>query len=165
LNFTVSSEWFPPFSLEEANLAHCQIGPLFPAWLRSQVDLVWVDISSTGITDKFPDWFSTTFSKAIYLDISQNQVHGTLPKSMEFMSLEWFYLSSNNLTGEIPSLPRNISMLDLSLNSLSGNLPTEFRTRQLLSLNLFSNHITGGLPESICEVQWLYELYLGNNLF
>jgi Leucine-rich repeat (LRR) protein len=148
------------FSLEDVDLALCQIGPLFPAWLRSQVDLVWVDISSTGITDKFPDWFSTTFSKTTYLDISHNQIHGRLPKYMEFMSLEWFYLSSNNLTGGIPPLPRNISMLDLSLNSLSGNLPTKFRTQQLVSLNLFSNHITGSLPESVCEAQGLSELYL-----
>ncbi|CAL4987443.1 unnamed protein product [Urochloa decumbens] len=160
----VSSEWLPPFTLEEAALTDCQIGPLFPAWLRFQVNILWVDISSTGLIGKLPDWFSTTFSKATYLDISHNQINGTLPKNMEFMSLEWLYLSSNELTGEIPFLPKNLSMLDLSLNSLSGNLPSIFRTPKLVSLNLFSNHITGDLSGSICELS-LYALDLGNNLF
>ncbi|XP_062183003.1 receptor-like protein EIX1 [Phragmites australis] len=165
LKIRVSSEWLPPFSLEGANLPYCQIGPLFPAWLQFQVNIQWVDISSTGLVDKLPDWFSTTFSKTTYLDISHNQINGRLPKNIELMSLQYFFLSSNELTGQIPSLPRNLSMLDLSLNSLSGNLPAKFGTPYLGALNLFSNHITGGLSGSICELQMLFFLDLGNNLF
>ncbi|CAL4987454.1 unnamed protein product [Urochloa decumbens] len=165
-NITVSSTWTPPFSLQEASLAYCQMGPMFPTWLQFQVNILWVDISSTGIFDKLPDWFSTAFSKATYLDFSQNEIHGRLPKNMERMSVNYFYLSSNKLTGKIPSLlPRNLSHLDLSLNSLSGNLPSKYGTPQLVSLNLFSNHITGGLSGYICELQNLVELDLNNNLF
>uniref|UniRef100_A0A0E0MGC6 non-specific serine/threonine protein kinase n=1 Tax=Oryza punctata TaxID=4537 RepID=A0A0E0MGC6_ORYPU len=160
LKITVPPEWLPPFSLEDADLAYCQIGPFFPAWLQFQLD-----ISSTGLIDSLPNWFSTTFSKATYLDISHNQINGRLPRNMELMSLEYFYVSSNELTGPVPPLPRNLSMLDLSLNSLSGNLPPKFGTPQLISLNLFSNHITGGLSESICELQNLFMLNLGDNLF
>ncbi|KAJ1275979.1 hypothetical protein BS78_05G178700 [Paspalum vaginatum] len=165
LKIRVSSEWLPPFNLDDAALSYCYMGPLFPAWLEFQVNITRVEIASIGIIDKLPDWFSTTFSKATYLDISQNQIHGTLPKNMEFMSLEWFYLSSNNLTGQIPFLPRNLSMLDLSLNSLSGKLPSKLGTPQLISINLFSNHITGALSESFCELQSLFYLDLGKNHF
>jgi Leucine-rich repeat (LRR) protein len=161
LKIKVSSEWRPPFSLQEAYLAGCQMGPLFPAWLQFQVNLTWVDISSTGVIDKLPDWFTTTFSKVTDLSISHNQIYGTLP-NMEYMSLENVHLSSNNFTGQIPSLPRNLVSLDLSFNSLSGNLPSEFGTPELQLLNLFSNHITGGFS-GICELQMLSALDLGNN--
>ncbi|KAF8779568.1 hypothetical protein HU200_002490 [Digitaria exilis] len=165
LKIRVSSGWIPPFSLDTADLTYCKIGRLFPVWLQFQVNILWVDISSTGLIDKLPDWFSTTFSKATYMDMSHNQINGRLPENMEFMSLKYFYLSSNELTGQIPSLPRNLSMLDLSLNSLSGNLPSKFGTPQLISINLFSNHITGNISGSICELQNLFWLDLGNNRF
>ncbi|KAL6646570.1 hypothetical protein ACP70R_018178 [Stipagrostis hirtigluma subsp. patula] len=166
LRIRVSSEWLPQFSLGTAQLSYCNIGPLFPAWLQFQVNIDWIDISSTGLIDKLPDWFSTTFLKTTYLDISHNKINGRLPENMEFMSLEWLYLSSNELTGQIPSfLPRNLSMLDLSLNSLSGSMPSKFGTPYLIALDLFSNNLSGGISESICELQILFSLDLGNNHF
>ncbi|KAL6890310.1 hypothetical protein ACP4OV_009073 [Aristida adscensionis] len=176
MKIRVSSEWLPPFSLRDAQLSHCHIGPLFPAWLQYQVNIDWIDISSTGLIDKLPDWFGlemlifwdggSTFLKTTYLDISHNQISGRLPENMEFMSLEWLYLSSNELTGQIPSLlPRNLSMLDLSLNSLSGNLPSKFGTPNLIALDLFSNNLSGGISESICELHSLFSLDSGNNHF
>uniref|UniRef100_A0A0E0J3C5 non-specific serine/threonine protein kinase n=1 Tax=Oryza nivara TaxID=4536 RepID=A0A0E0J3C5_ORYNI len=163
LKIEVGSEWKPPFSLEKANFSHCAMGPLFPAWLQWQVDFSCLDISSTGINDTLPDWLSIAFPKMAVLDISENSIYGGLPANLEAMSIQELYLSSNQLTGHIPKLPRNITILDISINSLSGPLP-KIQSPKLLSLILFSNHITGTIPESICESQDLFILDLANNL-
>ena len=90
-----------------------------------------MDISSTGIVDRLPDWFTTTFAKVTYLHISNNEISGRLPRNMEFMSVQSFLINSNKLTGEIPNLPRNITYVDMSQNSLSGNLPSNIGTPDL----------------------------------
>ncbi|XP_062198226.1 receptor-like protein EIX2 [Phragmites australis] len=123
LKIVVGSKWQPTFRLQKAYFASCQVGPLFPAWLKWQVDILWLDISNTGIIDRLPDWFCNTFSKAKSLEISNNQICDGLPTNMDIMSLEVLHFSSSNLTGQIPPLPRNLSMLDISRNSLSGPLP------------------------------------------
>ncbi|VAI68327.1 receptor-like protein EIX2 [Triticum aestivum] len=158
LRITVGPDWIPPFSLEKIDLGSCQLGPSFPAWLRFQVDIWLMDISSTVIVDRLPDWFSTAFAKVRYLDISNNEISGRLPRNMEFMSLEIFFINSNKLTGEIPNLPRNITTLDLSGNSLSGNFPSNIGNTYLSSLWLRSNQITGRIPKFLCKAD------LSNNL-
>uniref|UniRef100_A0A453JJD2 Uncharacterized protein n=1 Tax=Aegilops tauschii subsp. strangulata TaxID=200361 RepID=A0A453JJD2_AEGTS len=61
LRIVVDSDWHSPFSLQFADFASCQIGPLFPAWLQQLRGITHLDISSTGLVDKFPGWFWYTF--------------------------------------------------------------------------------------------------------
>ncbi|EEE52292.1 hypothetical protein OsJ_34284 [Oryza sativa Japonica Group] len=146
------------------------MGPMFPAWLQWQVDLSYLDITSTGIVDKLPDWFSNSLSKVIYLDISNNQISGGLPTNWEIMSVEQLYLSSNQFTGEIPSLPRNIITLDISSNSLtawnefSGTLPMWIgNCTSLRFLRLNNNMFHGHIPGSITGLRDLRHLNLAEN--
>ncbi|KAF8657050.1 hypothetical protein HU200_060387 [Digitaria exilis] len=81
---------------------------------------------------------------------------------MSYMSLSELYLSSNQLTGQIPTLLPDLLILDLSNNSLSGPLPTEMKYANLIELSLFSNQITGHIPESFCKLG-LAVLDLSNN--
>ncbi|XP_039824991.1 receptor-like protein EIX2 [Panicum virgatum] len=166
LKIVVGSEWLPTFRLQEAVFASCQMSPSFPTWLKSQVDLLLLDISSTGISARLPNWFCNTFSKVINLDFSNNQISGGLPINMDIMSLEYLYLSSNDLTGQIPLLPRNLSLLDISRNAFSGlwPLPSNSGAPKLRGIILYSNYIRGQIPTSICELG-LYALDLANNLF
>ncbi|KAL6890301.1 hypothetical protein ACP4OV_009064 [Aristida adscensionis] len=176
IKIRVSSEWLPPFSLLDAQLSDCHIGPLFPVWLQFQVNIDWIDISSTDLIDKLPDWFGTTFLKTTYLDISHNQISGRLPENMEFMSLEWLYLSSNELTGQIPSLlPRNLNLfsnnlcmqldfLDISRNKFSGQLPWWIGgLLELRFLRLSQNMFSGNIPNSITNLTHLHHLNLASN--
>lgn len=161
----VDSEYLPPFSLEVALFQSCHIGPSFPSWLKWQVNITYLDISSANITDKLPDWFSTTFSNVGRLDISNNAINGSLPANMEVMtSLSRLYLNSNKLTGQIPVLPEGLNIMDISRNSLSGSLPSNFGALYLFDLRLFSNRITGHIPQSMCELQSLDILDLADNL-
>jgi Leucine-rich repeat (LRR) protein len=97
LKVMVDSEWLPTFKLRHAYFAGCDIGPLFPSWLKLQVNLREFVISNASINDRLPywlkiciscHWFSYTFSKVTYLDISANQISGGLPKKI-CISCHW----------------------------------------------------------------------------
>uniref|UniRef100_A0A0E0MGD6 Leucine-rich repeat-containing N-terminal plant-type domain-containing protein n=1 Tax=Oryza punctata TaxID=4537 RepID=A0A0E0MGD6_ORYPU len=141
LEIVVDPEWLPPFRVEKAYFASTSMGPSFPSWLQSQVDILELAMSDAGINDTFPDWFSTTFSKATVLEMSYNQIAGGLPTNMENMSLEKLYLDCNQIADRIPRMPRNLMLLDISYNLISGHV-----------------------PQSICELQKLNGLDLSNNL-
>ncbi|XP_066334778.1 receptor-like protein EIX2 [Miscanthus floridulus] len=164
LKIEISSDWQPPSTLEYVYFASCQMGPLFPGWLQWNVNITHLDISSAGIADRLPQWFSDAFSNVEFMNISNNQLNGTLPADMGSMSLQDLYLSSNKLTGQIPTLPPNITWLDLSNNLLSGLIGhSAVGSANLESLTLFSNRLTGHIPESFCKFQRLGVLDLSNN--
>ncbi|KAM0910152.1 hypothetical protein ACQ4PT_014309 [Festuca glaucescens] len=163
LKVVVDPECHHLFSLIGASFASCHMGPLFPAWLKWQVGLSYLDISSAGIADRLPDWFSTSFANVSIMIVSENGINGSLPTNMKVMtSLTRLYLDSNQLTGQIPQLPVGLDILDLSRNSLSG-FPSNFGAPYILELKLYSNLLTGHVPESICGLQGLGILDLSNN--
>ncbi|XP_066334831.1 receptor-like protein EIX2 [Miscanthus floridulus] len=164
LKIEISLDWQPPSTLEYVNFASCQMGPLFPVWLQWNMSITYLDISSAGIADRLPQWFSDAFSNIEFMNISNNQLNGTLPADMGSMSLLQLYLSSNKLTGQIPTLPPNITWLDLSNNLLSGLTGhSAVGSVNLRQLSLFSNRLTGHIPESFCKFQRLDVLDLSNN--
>lgn len=120
LKIAVDANWLPPFSLQYAYFASCDMGPQFPTWLQSQIEMVELDISCARIFDNLPDWFVSTFSNALRMNISYNGVSGTLPTNMEAIeSIGKLYINSNYLTGSIPNLPQSLRVLDISRNLLS----------------------------------------------
>ncbi|CAD6255160.1 unnamed protein product [Miscanthus lutarioriparius] len=163
LKIEISSDWQPPSTLVYVLFASCQMGPLFPGWLQWNVSIIYLDISSAGIADRIPQRFSDALSNVWFMNISNNELNGTLPADMGSMSLQELYLSSNKLTGQIPTLPPNIQTLDLSNNFLSGPLPSATRSVNLVHLSLFSNRLIGHIPESFCKYQQLVVLDLSNN--
>ncbi|KAK1698278.1 hypothetical protein QYE76_014975 [Lolium multiflorum] len=162
LELVIDSRWAPPFNLDSAFFKFCHLGPQFPKWLQGQQSINHLDISSTGLISRIPDWFWTAFSDARLLDTSLNQLSGNLPLSLEFMSVIVLSMQSNLLTGFIPKLPRTIVVLDISKNSLNGVVPN-FQAAQLQVAVLFSNSITGTIPMSICRLRELRVLDLSNN--
>lgn len=83
---------------------------------------------------------------------------------MKIMSLEELYLNSNRITGEVPTLPTNLTILDISNNMLSGLVASNFRAPRLDTMNLSSNSTQGQIPSSICRLKYLSTLDLSNNL-
>ncbi|CAL4910685.1 unnamed protein product [Urochloa decumbens] len=164
LQIMADSDWEPPFNLTVASFSSCHLGPQIPNWLRWQPSISLLAISDTGLVGRIPDWFWTTFSNAIYLDLSSNQFSGELPLNLQFMSVTYLLLQSNHLNGSVPQLPASIELLDISKNCLNGQLPSNFGVPNLQIVVLFSNFITGNIPESICQWPQLRTLDLSNNL-
>uniref|UniRef100_A0A0D3GQS6 Uncharacterized protein n=1 Tax=Oryza barthii TaxID=65489 RepID=A0A0D3GQS6_9ORYZ len=156
-------DWIPPFRLKVAHLRSCRLGPKFPSWLKWQTEIRVLDVSGTCISDSLPVWFKTVFSQAYSLNLSDNQLCGTLPRTLEDMLAMVMDLGSNNLTGQVPRFPVNITYFDLSNNSLSGPLPSDLGAPRLEELRLYSNYITGTIPASFCQLRGLVSLYLSSN--
>ncbi|XP_027358878.1 receptor-like protein EIX1 [Abrus precatorius] len=85
LSFDFSSNWVPPFQLTYLYTTSCILGPKFPAWIKHQRELTALQISNSGISDSFPEWFWNLSLSLLYLNVSHNQLIGTLSKSLLHM--------------------------------------------------------------------------------
>ncbi|EMS60917.1 LRR receptor-like serine/threonine-protein kinase GSO1 [Triticum urartu] len=159
----INKKWIPPFRLKVAKFQSCQLGPIFPEWLKWQSDIDVLVLSDANLDDAIPDWFWVTFSRASTLQASGNKLCGSLPANLQHMSAEYIHLGSNKLTGQVPQLPIDISQLDLSSNYLSGSLPSEINAPALEDLMLANNKFTGTIPLSICQLTSLLRLDLSGN--
>ncbi|CAN6214867.1 unnamed protein product [Urochloa humidicola] len=157
-------DWVPPFRLQTLGLKSCYLGPGFPNWLRWQKNISTLFMSNTSIADTMPDWFWKVFSKADILDLSSNNISGTLP-ALGQMEASLLDLSSNQFTGSVRQVPPKIVTIDLSRNILSGPLPLNFQSPMLVEgLILFDNYFTGTIPTSICQMKSLSLFDIGNNM-
>ncbi|PHT35699.1 hypothetical protein CQW23_23399 [Capsicum baccatum] len=196
VNFT----W--PETLFLLRFAACEVKEL--EFLRSAKQLQELDISNNKIQGRIPDWawsnwmfslFTLNISHNMltsvvstidlrsnllqgslpippnstsYFFISQNNLSGEIPSSIcNLASLIMLDLSRNNLSGEIPQCLGNITgleVLDMRHNNLSGNLPRAFSNGcSLTSLNLHGNKLEGKIPRSWAHCKELQVLDLGDN--
>ncbi|CAL9762605.1 unnamed protein product [Musa acuminata subsp. burmannicoides] len=145
LVISIDHNWVPPFQLQSIRLNSCKLGPAFPRWLRSQNSIENLDMSNTSIEDVLPDWFWK--NSAFSINLSQNQINGTLPTSLEHMT--------------------NLTTLKLSMNLLEGPIPRSlssiFPTQELELLDLSHNQINGSIPSFMCNLRQLHILDLSDN--
>nr|XP_009625819.1 receptor-like protein EIX1 [Nicotiana tomentosiformis] len=175
----LTNEWVPPFSLTSIELRSCNLGPKFPTWLETQKQLEFVVLSNNSISDPIPPWLWTLCSQLQWLDLSDNQIGGTLPRSVRFPTISsWtvldFYfsyyygvvvdLSSNHFHGLLPLWP-NVTHLNLANNLFSGSIPLNIGhvMKKLKVLDLSGNAFTGSIPYSIARVKRLSRLDLSDN--
>jgi EIX receptor 1/2 len=83
LSLKFSPDWVPPFHLDTIGLGSCKLGPAFPPWIQTQKNFSWLDISDARISDTIPNWFWDLSFNIKFLNISTNQITGTIP-------FEWF---------------------------------------------------------------------------
>ena len=130
--------------LQHLKLASCNITK-FPYFVRTLEELDTLDLSNNRIKGQIPQWmfkvvenlkFLNLSHNSLsridhipgknleYLDLHANLLKGTFPVSPS--SVVFFFISNNNLTGEIPSSICNLAslqILDVSYNNLSGMIP------------------------------------------
>ncbi|XP_047257733.1 receptor-like protein Cf-9 homolog, partial [Capsicum annuum] len=173
-----------PESLGHLRLAACEVNEL--NFLRSAGQLEQLDLSYNKLAsiDQIP------FSRLYYIDLRSNILQGSLPIPPPYV--QYFLISNNNLSGEIPSSVCNLTslivldwarnslkgavphclgnmsdqleVLDAQHNSLSGNLLTTFSFGSALkSFNLHDNKLEGKIPRSLANCSQLEVLDLGKN--
>ncbi|KAK7315131.1 hypothetical protein VNO77_33663 [Canavalia gladiata] len=106
------------------------------------------------------------------LDLSNNQIIGSLPDISVFSSLKTLHLSYNKLNGKIlegSKLPSQLESLSISSNSLEGGVPKSLGSScSLTSLDLSYNSLSDDLSRIIhhlsgCARYSLRQLYLRRN--
>ncbi|KAK1284071.1 Receptor-like protein 12 [Acorus calamus] len=149
LNF--ESNWVPPFQSEVIRLSSCNSGPQFPMWIRSQTKALFeLEMQNASIFDHVPDWFWNWSSQLQVLDLSHNQLKGTLPPPLQLPNTFALDLSNNSFEGPLPKALSTIRFVDLSNNLFSGPLPLHF-TNKTEFLLLSHNRINGTITLSFCQ--------------
>ncbi|KAI3769504.1 hypothetical protein L6452_00610 [Arctium lappa] len=159
-------------------------------WNNSQETLEMIILSNNFITgfhqhQLFPSWTRLNF-----FAIDNNLLHGPLPVPprttevysaaynhlegeippliCEVKSLQFLYLSSNNLTGILPpcfgSLSSSLVLLDLRKNKLQGTMMNSFsKDSPLRRIDLSGNQFVGQVSKSLTNCTDLKVLSLGDN--
>ncbi|GKU86938.1 hypothetical protein SLEP1_g1402 [Rubroshorea leprosula] len=99
--------------------------------------------------------------------MSNNGLEGPIP--IDFCRVQFLLildLSNNNISGSLPSCfgPRHIIHVHLSKNRLEGSLTTQFcKSSSLVTLDLSDNQLSGNIPDCINMLSELSYLILKNN--
>ncbi|KAJ4883123.1 putative inactive receptor kinase [Raphanus sativus] len=113
--------------------------------LQSSIPLRELDLSQNGFTGSISEINSTTLT---LLNLSSNGLSGDLPSS--FKTCLVVDLSGNAFSGDVSVVGKweaTPEFLDLSSNTLSGALPNFTNTFSRLSvLSIRNNSVSGGLP-------------------
>ncbi|GMP41526.1 hypothetical protein CsSME_00011600 [Camellia sinensis var. sinensis] len=161
----VSSNWVPPFKVINLDMGSCQLGPSFPAWLKSQKELQFLNLPNTSISGSLPSWFWDISSNLSLLNVSFNQLEGQLPNQFSVTAFADIDLSSNLFEGPIPLPTVQIELLDLSNNHFSGSIPHNISNTMpdLIFLSFSGNQLSGEIPESIGQMSYLQVISLSSN--
>ncbi|KAK8477168.1 hypothetical protein V6N11_068364 [Hibiscus sabdariffa] len=102
-----------------------------------------------------------------FLDLSENQLSGTLPSCSNPQKMTHVHLRKNRLSGPLsPAFSGSSSLvtLDLSENNFTGNIPDWVGTLPTLSVLLLkANQFDGGFPIHFCRLSRLSILDLSHN--
>lgn len=131
-------------NLKYLNLAHNFIHGALPAEVTTLIgQLIAVDVSGNQLSGTIPTAIGNSMTLS-YLSMANNAFTGLIPKSFGDMpALETLDLSGNNLTGPIPAEIGNLQhlrILNLSSNSLQGRIPSEGVFANLTADSLRGNY-------------------------
>ncbi|KAL2967134.1 hypothetical protein AAZX31_16G158700 [Glycine max] len=184
-------------TLRELSLSECSLSDQFilslrPSKFNFSSSLSILDLSSNSFTSSMIlQWLSNVTSNLVELhlsdnhlssacvrhslqdlDLSYNQITGSLPDLSVFSSLRSLFLDGNKLSGKIPEgirLPFHLEFLSIPSNILEGEIPKSFGNAcALRSLDMSGNNLNKELSVIIhqlsgCARFSLQELYLTGN--
>ncbi|CAM8902138.1 unnamed protein product [Rhodiola kirilowii] len=176
------------YTVGHVNLSHNGLGGGFfqEESISLFQNLAVLDLSYNQLTGSLPPFGSLRYLQILRL--GNNQFTGTIPEELlessmpleeldlsvngftgsiheiNSTSLNILNLSSNGLSGPIPSSFRKCSVVDLSRNMISGALPDMQKWEPTLELiDLSSNNLSGSLPNSTSQFENLTSFIIRNN--
>lgn len=152
----------------QLGLASCKITVL-PEFLRTMKNLQYLDLSDNQIHGTIPYWAGGIGGDNLYyLNLANNSI-SRLPQ-FQWDGLTDMYLQSNKIQGPFPLSicnMKNLMFLDMSNNSFDGPIPKCFGnlTSSLASVNLRNNHFHGTIPNEYDNCGRLEGFILNGNQF
>ncbi|VAH73227.1 unnamed protein product [Triticum turgidum subsp. durum] len=159
-------------NIRELGLASCNLTKI-PVALRYTNELSSLDLSNNRIDGVIPSWIWMIWKDSIYsLDLSNNMFTclENSPSIVHMHNLEYLNLSSNQLHGSVPTpltARKSGAILDYSNNSFSSIIPDfgRYLPNNTLYLDMSRNKLSGHIPRSICTQHDLDILDLSYNNF
>ncbi|UFH54711.1 hypothetical protein [Spirosoma sp. KNUC1025] len=129
--------------------------------------VIALDLSANNLSGTLPTSLPQ-LSKLWVLNLGNNKLMGTIPANLgQLVNLRLLYLNDNQFTGTLPTslsgLPE-LLLLDVDFNKLTGSIPSELSALgKIKQLALSHNQFTGSIPASLGQLANLQVLYLDNN--
>ncbi|KAL2324597.1 hypothetical protein Fmac_023655 [Flemingia macrophylla] len=159
-------------SLVELHLKSCQLENIYPSLHYANfTSLQVLNLAHNSfVSDEFPSWLFNLSCDITHIDLSQNQIHSQLPKTLSNLrNIKSLILSQNYLKGPIPNWLGQLEQLqelDLSYNFFSGPIPASLgNLSSLIELILESNELNGNLPDDLEQLFNLEALSVSENFF
>ncbi|XVF29720.1 hypothetical protein REPUB_Repub15cG0146600 [Reevesia pubescens] len=159
-------------SLESLDLSSNNFSGGVPLSLGNLQLLRELNLSSNQFTGALPESMANCFN-LLAIDVSQNLLTGNVPSWMFKMGVKSALVSGNKLLGSMespllaPKVPsyQGLQVLDLSSNALSGEIPSNLGVlSSLLFFNMSRNHLFGSIPASIGELRTTEVIDLSDNM-
>ncbi|XP_057958081.1 probable leucine-rich repeat receptor-like protein kinase At1g35710 [Malania oleifera] len=123
-----------------------------------------VDLSQNKLSGSIPASISGLRSLT-HLILSNNGFSGTIPDLTGLWQLTSLDISSNQLYGGMPKLPKSLQTVSLSHNILSGRISSIGNLEQLLSLDLSDNRFSGSIEKEILTLPEVISVNVSLNRF
>lgn len=136
--------------------------------LLSHFDIDFIDmyIDDNNLEGTIPNSISSLLNLET-LFLQDNHLSGSIPtlESRESTVDLWIDLSNNNLVGTLPFFSQSLKlrMFKASQNRLQGSIPPSILQSQIWYIHLDGNLLNGTIPSSEQDVTFLKELVLHDN--
>ncbi|KAL6330240.1 hypothetical protein AAG906_040162 [Vitis piasezkii] len=135
-------------------LASCNLSE-FPHFLRNQDELKFLTLSDNKIHGQIPKWMWNMGKETLWvMDLSNNLLtrFEQAPVVLPWITLRVLELSYNQLQGSLPVPPSSISDYFVHNNRLNGKIPSLICSlHHLHILDLSNNNLSGMIPQCLSD--------------